>query len=128
MQPPTLTSATKSGSTTTINGTFSGAPNSSYFIEFFNNAACDPSGSGEGQTYIGPLTGTANTNGSGNASFSFATNAPALGDVVTGHRDKSLRRLQHLPVLELPDGRQCGATAGAGAGTGDRDCDGRPSG
>jgi CSLREA domain-containing protein len=89
MQPPTLTSATKSGSTTTINGTFSGAPNSSYFIEFFNNAACDPSGSGEGQTYIGPLTGTANTNGSGNASFSFATNAPALGDVVTATATKA---------------------------------------
>ena len=89
MQPPTLTSATKSGSTTTINGTFSGTPNSSYFIEFFNNAACDPSGSGEGQTYIGPLPGTANTNGSGNASFSFATNAPALGDVVTATATKA---------------------------------------
>jgi CSLREA domain-containing protein len=78
---PTLTSAIKSGTTTTVNGTFSGAANRQFFIEFFNNGACDPSGSGEGQTYI--LFTTATTNGSGDASFSFATTAPALGDVIT---------------------------------------------
>ena len=75
--------ATRLGTTTTISGDIFGAPpNTPLFIEFFTNAACDtPSNTGEGRTYIfftGPTT-----NVDGFASFTFTSDAPALGEVVT---------------------------------------------
>ena len=79
---PVLTSATKSGTTTTVNGTLTGTPNTTFFIEPFKNGACDPSGSGEGETYLNNFA-TATTNGSGNASFSYTDSSLALGDVFT---------------------------------------------
>jgi CSLREA domain-containing protein len=78
---PTLTRATKNGATTTVAGTFTGTPGSQFFIEFFRNSACDSSGAGEGETYIGFATAT--TNGSGSASFTFPSTAFATGDIVT---------------------------------------------
>ncbi len=79
--PPTLTSATGSETSATVNGTFVGTPNSQFFMEFFKNSACDPSGAGEGETYLGFVTAT--TNGSGNASYSFSSGEAGLGDVIT---------------------------------------------
>lgn len=79
---PTLTSATRSGTTTTVNGTFTGAPNSSFFIEFFKNGACDPSGLGEGETYLNNFA-TATTNGSGDASFTYTDASLVVGDRIT---------------------------------------------
>ena len=75
--------ATRLGTTTTISGDIFGAPpNTPIFVEFFTNAACDtPSNTGEGRTYIfftGPTT-----NVDGFASFTFTSDAPVLGEVVT---------------------------------------------
>ena len=67
---PVLTSAV-SGPRTTIAGTLSSTPNTSFGIEFFSNTTADPSGFGEGQAYLGWTTVT--TDGSGNASFSFVS-------------------------------------------------------
>src|SRR5207248_3342749 len=68
IQPPTITSAVKSGATTTITGTLSGAAaNTTFYIEIFGNAQCDSSGFGEGQTYSGFFQAT--TDASGNATF-----------------------------------------------------------
>lgn len=63
---PVVTALVASGSAT-INGTLNSLPNRNYLIEFFASAACDASGFGEGQTFIGS-TNVA-TNGSGNATF-----------------------------------------------------------
>lgn len=79
---PIITSATKSGSTTTVTGTYAGAANTSFFIESFKNTACDPSGSGEGEIYRGSFV-TATTDGSGHASFTYTDNSLALGDKIT---------------------------------------------
>ncbi len=57
----------RGGATTQVIGTLNSAPNTLFTIEFFLNAVCDPSGNGEGETFIGSTTVT--TNGSGNASF-----------------------------------------------------------
>jgi CSLREA domain-containing protein len=81
IDPPTLTSATGTESGATVNGTFVGTPNSQFFIEFFKNSACDPSGAGEGETYIGFVTAT--TDGSGNASYGFSSTEAGLDDVMT---------------------------------------------
>ncbi len=55
---PVLMAAHVNGGGTTILGTFNSQANSSFRIEFFSNAACDPSGYGEGQRYIGATTVT----------------------------------------------------------------------
>jgi uncharacterized repeat protein (TIGR01451 family) len=73
---PVLTAA--SGST--VKGTMNSAANSTYRVEFFSNPFCDPSGHGQGATFVGfaPVTTDAN----GNASFTFTSTVP-LGPVVT---------------------------------------------
>jgi len=52
---PVLASAflTSEGSTTSFVGILNSTPNTTYRIEFFSSTACDPSGNGEGQTFIG---------------------------------------------------------------------------
>ncbi len=65
---PTLTSATNSSTSTTVQGTLSSAPNTVFTIEFFASATADPSGFGQGQRFLGSMT--VRTNGSGQASFS----------------------------------------------------------
>jgi hypothetical protein len=71
---PVLASAFTSGTNTTITGTFSEAaePNTAIKLDFYINAVPDPSGYGQGQTYIGsnPVAAPVSTDSSGNASFS----------------------------------------------------------
>ncbi|HMB03892.1 MAG TPA: right-handed parallel beta-helix repeat-containing protein, partial [Isosphaeraceae bacterium] len=71
---PDLTSVDASGGTTTVTGTLNSAPSTTYTIQFFANAAADPSGFGQGQQFLGQLVVT--TDGSGNASFSAVLTAP----------------------------------------------------
>ena len=65
-----------------MTGTLTASPNTTYQIQFFANPAADPSGFGQGQTYL--ATKTVTTNGSGVASFTF-TIKPALaaGEVIS---------------------------------------------
>ncbi|HEU4389479.1 MAG TPA: hypothetical protein VFV34_16870, partial [Blastocatellia bacterium] len=65
---PVLASVATSGAVTTIQGTLNSTPNATFTIEFFSNSDCDPTGFGEGETYIGSTTVA--TNGAGNGSFS----------------------------------------------------------
>lgn len=64
---PLLTAATSDGIVTKLQGTLNSTANTTFTIEFFANDACDPSGFGEGQTFIGSTT--VMTNASCNASF-----------------------------------------------------------
>jgi hypothetical protein len=64
-QAPVLTSATTDGSSTTITGTLSSTPDSTFTIELFANSVNDPSGSGE--VFLGSVQVT--TDADGNASF-----------------------------------------------------------
>src|SRR5207253_1039791 len=65
---PVLTSATSAGGSTTITGVISTNAYSALVLDFFANAAADPSGFGQGQTYLGS-TGVV-TDVAGNAIFS----------------------------------------------------------
>ncbi len=80
---PVLTSAQSSGGSTTITGTFNSTPSGSGFtLEFFSSSVCDPTGFGEGQTFLGSLTVA--TDGSGNATFTVTIPVPvANGAFVT---------------------------------------------
>ena len=62
---PVLTSVTSDGRNTTIQGSLNSTASAQFRVEFFTNPACDGSGNGEGQTFLGFTTIT--TDGSGNA-------------------------------------------------------------
>jgi hypothetical protein len=86
---PVLTSATIV-STTQANfvGTLNSTANNQFRIEFFSNAAQDPTGHGEGQTYLGFVNVT--TDGSGNASFNTTLTATiSAGSFVSATATKS---------------------------------------
>lgn len=82
MGAPTITAVTPGGSTV-VKGTISlpGRPAMALRIELFSSAACDASGSGEGQTLIGFANTT--TDGAGNASFSANVATVTPGQSVT---------------------------------------------
>jgi hypothetical protein len=76
---PVLTSAVASGGNTTITGTLNSTPNTSFYVEFFAGAAADPTGFGEGQTYLGAVSNVT-TNAAGNAAINAVlTGTPPAG-------------------------------------------------
>lgn len=78
---PVLTSAT-SGSSINIKGELNSTPNTEFRLEFFSNSACDPSGYGEGETFLGSTDVT--TNGSGNTNFTVSfTGTVPIGYSIT---------------------------------------------
>jgi Bacterial Ig-like domain (group 3) len=79
--PPAIQSVTASGAGSLIIGTVSGYPSSTYTVEFFSNVTPDPSGAGQGQTYLGSITYT--TDATGNATFDFLSASPLLGQYVS---------------------------------------------
>jgi hypothetical protein len=60
---PTLTRAVASATFTTVEGFLHSTPNSQFVVDFFSNDACDPSGNGEGQTWIATRNVTTGING-----------------------------------------------------------------
>jgi titin len=79
---PVLSSARTIGGATTVTGAFNSRPNQSYVIELFASPSADPSGHGEGATFIGQLTVV--TDAAGNASLSAAIpTAVPIGQVIT---------------------------------------------
>jgi hypothetical protein len=67
---PVLTSVATSAGTTTVQGTFHSQAGATFRLEFFANDAPNPSGYGEGQTFVGAASITTDING--DASFSVA--------------------------------------------------------
>lgn len=65
---PVLTSATFDNGNINVQGVLDSSPNANFSIEFFSNAACDPSGFGEGQVFLG--SHNLLTEASGQANFS----------------------------------------------------------
>jgi hypothetical protein len=78
---PNVLSVT-AGSPSVIQGTLNSLANSSFTLDFYDSAACDDSGHGEGATYIGSTTVNTDNNGDAtfNASFPFVI---PTGSVVT---------------------------------------------
>ena len=64
---PIINLATTNGSTLRVVGSLASLPSQPYTLEFFSSAACDSTSFGPGQTYLGSLQVTTDTNGS--ASF-----------------------------------------------------------
>jgi hypothetical protein len=91
---PILTSATTTVFGTTINGTLNSRPRKTYTIQFFSSQTKDPSGFGEGETFLRSKTVT--TNDKGRATFSVVN----VGIDGKGSDRHSYQRLgQHLRGL-----------------------------
>jgi titin len=71
---PILTSAVSDSSSTTVEGTLTSTPSTTFTIEFFADTVCNPSGYGEGERFLGSTTVT--TNADGKASFTFTVGLP----------------------------------------------------
>ena len=79
---PVLSAAEASESGTVITGALSGAPDTSYTVELFGNAAADPSGYGQGQTFL--TSAVVTTDDSGQSSFAISLPVPLpIGQSVT---------------------------------------------
>jgi hypothetical protein len=78
---PVITSAVPSAGGTVIEGTLNSAPNTNFTIEFFASPTPDPSGFGQGKTFLGSTRVT--TDSSGDASFTFNTVAVVVGQFLS---------------------------------------------
>lgn len=78
---PVLSAATVTPEATTATGTLAAAPSTEYQLQFYANSSCDPSGSGEGKTFLGKESISAD--GGGNAGFSSTLPALPVGEVLT---------------------------------------------
>lgn len=74
---PVVTLAEATGGS--LIGAFNSAPNTAFHVEFFSNTATDPSGNGEGQTFLGHIDLTTDANG--DADFALMSPLP----LTSGH-------------------------------------------
>lgn len=79
---PVLTAVVSSRNTTSIDGHLNSTPNTSFQIDFYNSPVCDPSGHGQGKTYLGSASITTDANGNASFDFSFAGLLP-IGSYVS---------------------------------------------
>lgn len=80
---PVLTAMSSAGGNTTIQGTLNSTPNTTFILEFFSNTTCNPTGFGEGETFLG--TDQVTTDANGNVAFTVQLTGVTLpaGAVVT---------------------------------------------
>ncbi len=79
LNAPTLTSVTAENGH--IVGSVSSKADTHFELDFFTSPSCDPSGYGEGATFVGSTSLT--TDNTGAASFDLSVNPIAIGDAVT---------------------------------------------
>jgi CSLREA domain-containing protein len=79
---PIITSAISTGVNISIQGMLDSAPGTQFRMDFYSNTECDPSGFGEGQTFIGSSTVTTASNCKAGFSVSFPIAVPA-GSFIT---------------------------------------------
>jgi len=60
---PVLAAVRSGGGTTDISGALDGAPETAYVVGFYSSPACDPSGFGEGETWLGEISVTTDAQG-----------------------------------------------------------------
>ena len=73
---PTVTRWTSVGGTTKVWLSLSSTPSTTFSIDVFRNAACDPFGFGEGQAFVGTATLTTDAGGSGSVIVVFGVGTP----------------------------------------------------
>ena len=79
---PVLTSVLSSSNSTTVQGSLTSLPNTAFQIDFYTNAAVDPSGNGEGAQLLGTTSVSTNNNGDATINVTFPV-ALGTGRIVT---------------------------------------------
>ncbi|HKU76355.1 MAG TPA: SBBP repeat-containing protein [Pyrinomonadaceae bacterium] len=79
---PILTGVLSSSNSTTIQGSLKSLSNTTFQIDFYTNAATDPSGNGEGAQFFSTTSVTTNNNGDATINATFPVDLPA-GRVLT---------------------------------------------
>ncbi len=79
---PTLSDATGGGTGSNIQGSLASAGNTSFLIQFFSSPVADPSGFGQGETFLGSTTIITNAGGDGLIDFNLSSGL-AVGTWVT---------------------------------------------
>lgn len=82
---PRITAVTATSGNVAISGVLNSRPSTDYRLEFFNNDAADPSGFGEGQTFLGfaDVTTDTGSNATFNVSFPFAGSVKVVTSTAT---------------------------------------------
>jgi hypothetical protein len=102
---PVLLVAFPSGSTTTIVGEMNGLPNTDYTVEFFSNGQADPTGYGQGRTFLGTVTVTTNAAGTVMFDAVIAVAVP-VGEFVTATAtDSSAGTSEFSQTVRVTPGR-----------------------
>ena len=70
---PTLTGASGGGTGSNVEGAISSAANTSFLIQFFSSLVADPSGIGQGQTFLGSTVVMTNASGTASINFNLAS-------------------------------------------------------
>jgi len=78
---PVLTNVLFTGSNLVVQGTLNSRPSTTYHLDFYANAECDPLGHGEGKQWLGSTTIV--TGADGNATFSVNFPLPSEGYLIT---------------------------------------------
>jgi hypothetical protein len=73
---PVITSSTSDVNVVTIAGFLPGAPSTTFRLEFFANATCDPSGFGDGESFIGSTNVTTGANCTSNFTVTLPVAVP----------------------------------------------------
>jgi hypothetical protein len=112
---PVVTSAASQGASTRVQGTFNSKPNGAYVLEFFASAACDPSGHGEGERFLGSIEVA--TDSQGDAAFdALLGTATQPGDMVTATATDAVGNTSEFSAcIEVGQGRLVGDTNCDGA-------------
>jgi titin len=72
---PVLTSAVSTAGVLTVTGSLDSVANTTFIVELFSSSSCDPSGYGEGQSFLGTVSVT--TDAAGRTTFQAAVPTPA---------------------------------------------------
>ncbi|MFD3164889.1 CSLREA domain-containing protein [Herpetosiphon sp. NSE202] len=99
---PVVTNVVDNGTTVTVQGYLESVPNHSYRLAFYSNATCDPSGYGEGQTFL--ARNALNTNATGLLVFTqiFASPAPNITILATDTNENQTSEFSQCWVAPLP--------------------------
>jgi CSLREA domain-containing protein len=81
--PPLVESVEGSATAVTVEGFLTTPAEETVELDFFANASCDPSGAGQGQTYLGSRTVTTPIGGEGSFAAVLPTQVPAGQDLIT---------------------------------------------
>jgi hypothetical protein len=123
--PPLLSSPTEDGADLTIGGTVHSTPTSIVTVDFFANAVCDPSGSGEGANFLGSTQATSNDSGiatftailpanSSEGTIATATATDALGNT---SQFSACATIQQVPPTTQPPVANAGPNQTVSTGT-----------